>query len=270
MMRRAAMVAGLGLGTWVIGCPKQPPPVPPSGVLSPLEALGMGIYKREGCGRCHPNKPGPQTPEEYETTTRLGLADRGGMYPDLWHYYHFQEPTNTSPQSEMPAFGHLLDAPIEGWSPAARAQAESIAAGLAKERVDTPANREVIALIAYIQSLVPDRPPSMSARALEPEPAPALPDPTDPTTRMAGAEVYQANCASCHGADLEGGVGPNLKDDQWTYGGSLEDILRITREGKLEQGMLAWESILSDLETAQVAAYVYARSRESGPPTVSP
>jgi mono/diheme cytochrome c family protein len=43
-----------------------------------------------------------------------------------------------------------------------------------------------------------------------------------PDTVEAGAEVYaQAGCVGCHGADLEGGVGPNLQ----TVGTALTDDL---------------------------------------------
>jgi mono/diheme cytochrome c family protein len=37
-----------------------------------------------------------------------------------------------------------------------------------------------------------------------------------------GATLYQAQCASCHGAKLEGGAGPSLKGTTWhqMYGGA--------------------------------------------------
>ena len=40
-----------------------------------------------------------------------------------------------------------------------------------------------------------------------------------------GAAIYRANCSQCHGAGANGAVGyPNLLDDDWLWGGSLEDI----------------------------------------------
>jgi len=34
------------------------------------------------------------------------------------------------------------------------------------------------------------------------------------------------NCASCHGYDLKGGMGPDLTDTYWRYGGSPADIYK--------------------------------------------
>ncbi|MGL4319764.1 MAG: cytochrome-c oxidase, cbb3-type subunit III [Paracoccaceae bacterium] len=48
----------------------------------------------------------------------------------------------------------------------------------------------------------------------------------------AGAAVYRTNCSTCHGsgaAGFEGKGYPNLLDDDWLWGGSIEDIhLTIT------------------------------------------
>jgi cytochrome c oxidase cbb3-type subunit 3 len=41
----------------------------------------------------------------------------------------------------------------------------------------------------------------------------------------AGGAAFQANCAPCHGRGAQGFVGyPNLNDDKWLWGGSIEDI----------------------------------------------
>lgn len=46
----------------------------------------------------------------------------------------------------------------------------------------------------------------------------------------AGEEVYQANCAMCHGADLAGAAGPDLTTVGGTY--SEEEIADIVTNGK--------------------------------------
>ncbi len=41
----------------------------------------------------------------------------------------------------------------------------------------------------------------------------------------AGSASFQTNCAPCHGRGAQGGAGyPNLNDDDWLWGGKIEDI----------------------------------------------
>lgn len=42
-------------------------------------------------------------------------------------------------------------------------------------------------------------------------------------------EIFQANCAACHGADLSGGAGPDLTQVGSKY--SAEEIAEIIQEG---------------------------------------
>lgn len=43
--------------------------------------------------------------------------------------------------------------------------------------------------------------------------------------RNAGAAVFRTNCSQCHGSGAAGAVGyPNLLDDDWLWGGTVEDI----------------------------------------------
>jgi cytochrome c oxidase cbb3-type subunit 3 len=47
-----------------------------------------------------------------------------------------------------------------------------------------------------------------------------------------GQSIFGDNCATCHGAGGTGGKGyPNLRDDVWLWGGSLEDIQRTITYG---------------------------------------
>ncbi|WP_173915623.1 cytochrome c551 [Halobacillus sp. Marseille-Q1614] len=46
----------------------------------------------------------------------------------------------------------------------------------------------------------------------------------------AAEQVYEQNCASCHGGDMEGNVGPALTDVGSNY--SPEEISQIIQEGK--------------------------------------
>ncbi|MFP4598208.1 MAG: cbb3-type cytochrome c oxidase N-terminal domain-containing protein [Persicimonas sp.] len=71
-----------------------------------------------------------------------------------------------------------------------------------------------------------------------------------------GAQVYSTNCASCHGQNGEGLIGPNLTDEYWIHGGSLPDVYSVVKGGVTENGMPAWEGPLSQDEMVAVVAYV--------------
>ncbi len=114
---------------------------------------------------------------------RIGpdLHREGGLRSNLWHYRHLQKPVSTSPGSVMPTYPHLISQTIDfatvqkrvgalsmlgvpydanalnQGAELARKQAEQIAAGLVSEGGPTvPADREVLALIAYLQRLGTD------------------------------------------------------------------------------------------------------------------
>lgn len=80
---------------------------------------------------------------------------------------------------------------------------------------------------------------------------------------QAGEEIFKANCVACHGADLKGGIGPNLLDTTWIHGGKPEDIQRTITVGVPEKGMLTWGPILGPEKVAQVAAYVSHQNSEA-------
>lgn len=78
-----------------------------------------------------------------------------------------------------------------------------------------------------------------------------------PESAAAGKAIYATNCVGCHGAELLGGVGPNLTDATWIHGGTLEDITRTITVGVPEKGMLTWGPILGPQKIAEVAAFVH-------------
>jgi cytochrome c oxidase cbb3-type subunit 3 len=50
--------------------------------------------------------------------------------------------------------------------------------------------------------------------------------------RAGGAVVFKENCAACHGAGGEGHKGyPNLNDDDWLFGGKIDDIYHTIQVG---------------------------------------
>ncbi len=55
--------------------------------------------------------------------------------------------------------------------------------------------------------------------------------------RPLGAAAFAANCAACHGAGGQGAKAyPNLNDDDWLWGGSLDDIEKTITHG------IRWEA----------------------------
>ncbi len=74
----------------------------------------------------------------------------------------------------------------------------------------------------------------------------------------AGAKIFQGKCMACHGMNAEGLVGPNLTDNYWIHGGSIEEIKHTIENGVIEKGMLAWKSMLSADDINAVTVFVYS------------
>jgi cytochrome c oxidase cbb3-type subunit I/II len=104
----------------------------------------------------------------------------GKKYPNLWHYLHMDDPTTVSPGSLMPRYSWLKEQVLdvstteskinamkklgvpyaEGFEKIANAelekQADEITKDLQKQGIDVTADKEIIALIAYLQRLGTD------------------------------------------------------------------------------------------------------------------
>ena len=104
----------------------------------------------------------------------------GKKYPNKWHYDHLLDPTLTSPGSIMPPYPWLINQKIDTASTAAKItamrklgvpypkeyenyankdllqQAKSIVDDLKQSEVDVLNDREIIAIIAYLQRLGTD------------------------------------------------------------------------------------------------------------------
>jgi cytochrome c oxidase cbb3-type subunit I/II len=108
------------------------------------------------------------------------LHREGGKYPDSWHYHHMEDPETMSPGSVMPPYPWLLtrsldttatqakmrtlaslsvpydDFAVEDAPETRRQQAHAIGENLRKEGIRVTDDKEIIALIAYLQRLGTD------------------------------------------------------------------------------------------------------------------
>jgi len=74
---------------------------------------------------------------------------------------------------------------------------------------------------------------------------------------QAAQQLYQNNCAACHGANMEGGVGPTLLQHKWLHGEPMRANLRkVISDGVPEKGMPTWARTLSGSDIDQLAEYV--------------
>ncbi len=105
------------------------------------------------------------------------LHREGGKYPNSWHYNHMLDPQTMSPGSIMPSYAFMIDDDLDTNTTAAKIramqklgvpypdgydaqankdlmkQANSIASNLEKDGIKVMGNKEIVALIAYLQRL---------------------------------------------------------------------------------------------------------------------
>lgn len=79
---------------------------------------------------------------------------------------------------------------------------------------------------------------------------------TDANALADGKTTFLSNCASCHRKDGGGDIGPNLTDDYWKHGGSIQDIFRVVRHGVQGTNMIAWEGFISPDKMQNVSNYI--------------
>lgn len=72
-----------------------------------------------------------------------------------------------------------------------------------------------------------------------------------------GKKTYKRKCKACHGAQGEGGIGPNLADMFWINGnGSTADVYKSVDKGIVDKGMAAWGEALGKDKTMAVVEYI--------------
>jgi len=81
---------------------------------------------------------------------------------------------------------------------------------------------------------------------------------TDAASLAEGKKVYEANnCISCHGQNLEGGIGPNLTDVNWLNGGGVKNIFKLVSEGSSNNPVMApWKDVIKPSDIQKLASYI--------------
>lgn len=100
---------------------------------------------------------------------------------------------------------------------------------------------------------------------------------TDPQNLAAGEAIFMGQrnlCHTCHRKDLGGLVGPNLTDDLWLHGCSVDEMIANVTSGFPPKGMLPFGSTqrLTDRELWQVVSFVISKhnSHPANPKAVDP
>lgn len=92
-----------------------------------------------------------------------------------------------------------------------------------------------------------------------------------------GAAAFRVNCTPCHGSGAAGGEGyPNLNDDDWLWGGSIDAIYQTVAHGIRDAvdpdtrigEMTAFADVIEPDEIRQAAAYVVSLTGKPRDPSM--
>lgn len=154
-------------------------PVPGLKPYTALQLAGRDVYVREGCYNCHSQMIRPFQAETlryghyslageyvYDRPFQWGskrtgpdLHRVGGRYSDEWHRIHLNNPRDLVPESNMPAYPWLVNAPAEYKDmPAKMRVLRTLGAPYTDEEIaasvdEVKGKTEMDAVIAYLQVL---------------------------------------------------------------------------------------------------------------------
>lgn len=78
----------------------------------------------------------------------------------------------------------------------------------------------------------------------------------DEAALKVGERLYASYCTTCHGSDARGARGyPNLRDDDWLYGGEPEAIKTTIMNGRVA-AMPPWKGVLNEESIFNVTSYI--------------
>ncbi|MDD2734652.1 MAG: cbb3-type cytochrome c oxidase subunit II [Desulfuromonadaceae bacterium] len=243
---------------------------------TPLQQEGRDLYMREGCNNCHSQtvRTLAADVERYGyggTYSKSGefiydrphlwgsrrtgpdLARIGLKYPDprgAWHRKHMENPRSVVPASNMPAYA-FLNKPLDTTYSERKMKLLKFPYTPA-DLDDLNGKTEMDALIAYMRKLGTDIPVKKSE-----VPVSAATARSNPFTDLKAVEeeaesLYKQHCASCHGGEREGTLGPALKGSAR----SESDLFKIISQGVEANGMPAFGTLLDEQKVWKLITYI--------------
>ncbi|MEN8134090.1 MAG: cytochrome-c oxidase, cbb3-type subunit II [Thermodesulfobacteriota bacterium] len=226
-----------------------------------LQQEGRDVYIREGCNNCHTQTVRPLVAEvlRYGDYSKSGefvydrpflwgskrtgpdLARLGGKYPDAWHYKHMESPRTMVPKTNMPAYGWLASNELDPQM--IKRKMEVLGFPYSNAEIKGLAGKnEMDAIVAYLQKLGSDI-PWREATATT-----IVGELKNPYSGVSHAEMepwedlYEKNCAACHGEHMEGIIGPELVGEGFEEG----ELFEIIFNGIPDGGMPSFSSLGAD------------------------
>lgn len=90
---------------------------------------------------------------------------------------------------------------------------------------------------------------------------------TDEASLAAGQETWTKICSVCHLVDGGGLVGPNMTDNYWIHGNTVQDLYNTVTNGVIEKGMIPYKDQLSDQARLDVVSYILVKLQGTTPAT---
>lgn len=78
----------------------------------------------------------------------------------------------------------------------------------------------------------------------------------DEASLASGQETWTKICSVCHLMDGGGLVGPNMTDNYWIHGNTIEEQFNIVTNGVIEKGMIPYKDQLSEQKRLEVISFI--------------
>jgi cytochrome c oxidase cbb3-type subunit 2 len=241
---------------------------------TPLQLEGRDIYIREGCNNCHTQTVRPLLADverygEYSKTgefiydqphlwgsrrTGPDLARIGGKYPDAWHYKHMADPQSLVPRSNMPKYA-FLQKPLD--TSLTERKMKALKFPYTPADMDAVKGKtEMDAIVAYMKKLGNDIPWRQAAKTVA---TGNLKNPFQGNAAaiQEGKEIYDKQCAQCHGIELQGGMGPGANDMNVQEAGLFQAVF----SGIPNDGMPAFGTSLGQERVWKTVTFIQSKQK---------